>query len=205
MAHINHFSYGLLTPLLAYVMSSIGSMLGLMLTARARFAIGGARVRWLARGAVSIGGTGIWVMHFIAMMGFDVGHVPIRYDIPLTVASALIAVTVVGAGLFLVTYGGARPGPLLAGGLLTGSAALGDPRTVGARAARGGGTGGVAGRAAGRIDAALPPRAATPPPSWLRARMRARMRVEAAKGRPGTPGRPFLCDAGQPKKTSASS
>ncbi|MCC5578247.1 hypothetical protein IMZ11_21715 [Microtetraspora sp. AC03309] len=121
MAPINHFSYGLLTPLLAYVMSSIGSMLGLMLTARARFAVGGARVRWLAGGAVSIGGTGIWVMHFIAMMGFDVGNAPIRYDIPLTVASALIAITVVGAGLFLVSYGGERPGPLLAGGLLTGS------------------------------------------------------------------------------------
>ncbi|MGI5490738.1 MHYT domain-containing protein [Microtetraspora malaysiensis] len=120
MAHINHFAYGLLTPVLAYLMSSIGSMLGLMLTARARFAIGGARVRWLAGGAVSIGGTGIWVMHFIAMMGFNVGNVPIRYDIPLTVASALIAVAVVGAGLFLVAYGGARSGPLLAGGLLTG-------------------------------------------------------------------------------------
>ncbi|WP_067176180.1 MHYT domain-containing protein [Microtetraspora niveoalba] len=120
MAHINHFSYGLLTPLLAYVMSSIGSMLGLMLTARARFVAGGERVRWLVGGAVSIGGTGIWVMHFIAMMGFDVGNIPIRYDIPLTVASALIAVAVVGAGLFIVAYGGARPAPLLAGGALTG-------------------------------------------------------------------------------------
>ncbi|MFB4274848.1 MULTISPECIES: MHYT domain-containing protein [unclassified Nonomuraea] len=117
---VNHFTYGLLTPLLAYVMSCIGSMLGLRLTAQAHASRGGARVRWLLGAAISIGGTGIWVMHFIAMMGFEVEGTQIKYDVWLTVASAVVAIVVVGTGLFLVSYGGGRALSLLGGGLLTG-------------------------------------------------------------------------------------
>ncbi|WP_188192860.1 MHYT domain-containing protein [Nonomuraea sp. SYSU D8015] len=117
---VNHFTHGLLTPALAYVMSCIGSMLGLRLTAQAHASRGGARARWLLGAAVSIGGTGIWVMHFIAMMGFDVEGTQIKYDVPLTVASALVAIVVVGTGLFLVSYGRGRILALLGGGLLTG-------------------------------------------------------------------------------------
>ncbi|SEG84538.1 MHYT domain-containing protein, NO-binding membrane sensor [Nonomuraea solani] len=117
---VNHFTYGLLTPLLAYVMSTIGSMLGLRLTAQAHASRGGARVRWLLGAAISIGGTGIWVMHFVAMMGFQVEGTQIKYDVWLTAASALVAIVVVGTGLFLVSYGRGRVLALLGGGLLTG-------------------------------------------------------------------------------------
>ncbi|TDD48721.1 hypothetical protein E1286_15165 [Nonomuraea terrae] len=117
---MNHFTYGLLTPVLAYVMSCIGSMLGLRLTAQAHASRGGARVRWLLGAAVSIGGTGIWVMHFIAMMGFQVNGTQIKYDVWLTAASAVVAIVVVGTGLLLVSYGQGRLPSLLGGGLLTG-------------------------------------------------------------------------------------
>ncbi|MDF2708766.1 MAG: hypothetical protein K0R62_4418 [Nonomuraea muscovyensis] len=117
---VTHFAHGFITPLLAYVMSCMGSMLGLRLTAQAHASRGGTRVRWLLGAAVSIGGTGIWVMHFIAMMGFQVEGTQIRYDVPLTAVSALVAVVVVGTGLFLVSYGGGRLLALLGGGLLTG-------------------------------------------------------------------------------------
>ncbi|WP_329092911.1 MULTISPECIES: MHYT domain-containing protein [unclassified Streptosporangium] len=120
MSHVDHFSYGLLTPVLAYAMSSVGCVLGLLLTAKARATGGVARARWLAGGALSIGGTGVWVMHFVAMMGFAVGGGQIRYDVPLTVGSAVLAVVVVGAGLFLVSQRGERPLSLLSGGVLTG-------------------------------------------------------------------------------------
>lgn len=120
MSHVDHFSYGAITPILAYIMSSIGSMLGLLCTTRAREAEGSSRVRWLIGGAISIGGTGIWVMHFIAMMGFGVPGAQIRYDVLLTAISAVLAVVFVGAGLFVVSYRGERIGWLLAGGLLTG-------------------------------------------------------------------------------------
>ncbi|MFG3440547.1 MHYT domain-containing protein [Nonomuraea sp. NPDC047897] len=117
---VTHFAHGFITPLLAYVMSCIGSMLGLRLTAQAHASRGGARVRWLLGAAISIGGTGIWVMHFIAMMGFQVDGTQIRYDVPLTAVSAVVAIVVVGTGLFLVSYGGGRVLALLGGGLLTG-------------------------------------------------------------------------------------
>ncbi|NUW31347.1 hypothetical protein HTZ77_07905 [Nonomuraea sp. SMC257] len=120
MSPIDQFSYGLLTPVLAYAMSSVGSLLGLLLTARARL-IGGKEGRyWLVGAALAIGGTGIWTMHFIAMMGFAVDGTDIHYDLPLTAASALLAVVVVGMGLFLVFHGGERVSSLVGGGVLTG-------------------------------------------------------------------------------------
>jgi NO-binding membrane sensor protein with MHYT domain len=120
MHHINQFSHGLITPLLAYFMSVVGSLLGLLFTSRARSTQGAARVRWLLGAALSIGGTAIWVMHFIAMMGFAVSGATIRYNVPLTALSAVAAIVVVGAGALMVSYGGERLNRLLAGGLLTG-------------------------------------------------------------------------------------
>lgn len=67
---------------------------------------GGSRAYWLALAALAIGGTGIWVMHFIAMLGFSVAHTEIRYDVPLTLLSCLTAIAVVAVGLFLVGFGG---------------------------------------------------------------------------------------------------
>ncbi|MFI6319347.1 MHYT domain-containing protein [Nonomuraea sp. NPDC050556] len=120
MSAVNHFTHGPLTPVLAYVMSCVGAMLGLRLTAQARATRGASRARWLIGAAVSIGGTGIWVMHFIAMMGFGVEGTQIRYDVPLTAASAVVAILVVGTGLFLVSYVPGKVLALLGGGLLTG-------------------------------------------------------------------------------------
>jgi NO-binding membrane sensor protein with MHYT domain len=59
-------------------------------------------------------------MHFMAMIGFAVPTAPLRYDVPLTVASFLIAVLVVGVGLFIVGFGRPSVVKLLAGGLVTG-------------------------------------------------------------------------------------
>src|ERR671915_2362175 len=120
MAEVHHFSYGAWTPLLAYLMSCAGALLGLLFTARARAASGRSRGMWLTLGALSIGGTGIWTMHFIAMLGFSIPGGSIRYDVPLTLLSALIAVGVVGAGLFTVGFGATRLSTLLVGGSITG-------------------------------------------------------------------------------------
>ncbi|GAA2722444.1 MHYT domain-containing protein [Actinocorallia aurantiaca] len=115
---VHHFTYGPLTPLLAYGISVAGSLLGLQCTARAR-AVSGLRERcwWLAGGSVALGGTAIWVMHFVGMLGFSVSGADLAYEVPLTLFSALVAVVFVGAGLFLVGFGlPATAGGLLAGG-----------------------------------------------------------------------------------------
>jgi NO-binding membrane sensor protein with MHYT domain len=121
MGQIHHFTYGLITPGLAFALSILGSLLGLTCTARVRTAKTlGARAGWLILAAWAIGGTGIWVMHFMAMLGFGVTGADIRYDVPLTAASAVVAIVVVGAGLFIVGMGRPTVVKILFGGLFTG-------------------------------------------------------------------------------------
>jgi len=120
MVAVHNFSYGLLTPVLGYVMSCLGCFLGLRCTTRARAVQGSSRVRWLLLAAVSIGVAGIWGMHFIAMLGFSIPGQIIRYSVPVTIFSMLIAVVVVSIGLLVVGFGGDGLGPLLTGGLVIG-------------------------------------------------------------------------------------
>jgi NO-binding membrane sensor protein with MHYT domain len=120
MIHINNFSYGVLNPALAYVMSCVGCFAGLRCTTRARAYQGAARARWLIAAALAIGITGIWVMHFIAMLGFSIPGAQIRYNVPVTILSMLIAVVVVGIGLFIVGFSRGGTGPLVLGGAIIG-------------------------------------------------------------------------------------
>lgn len=121
MLEINQFTYGWLTPLLAYFMSVTGSLLALRCMVRARGKEGQGHGGWIATGAIALGGTGIWVMHFIAMLGFSVHNATIRYDIPVTVLSAAIAMGVVWLGLsIVVNRHGGEAFALFVGGATTG-------------------------------------------------------------------------------------
>jgi NO-binding membrane sensor protein with MHYT domain len=123
---VHQFAYGWITPALAYALSFVGSLLGLVATGRARSAAGrAARSRWLLLAAFAIGGTGIWTMHFLAMVGFAVDGTAVRYDLALTVASWLTAVLVVGVGLFLVGFGRASAVKIIPAGILTGAGVAG--------------------------------------------------------------------------------
>ncbi|MFI1833493.1 MHYT domain-containing protein [Streptomyces olivaceoviridis] len=119
MGHLDHAAFGWLTPVLSYVMACIGAALGLRCTVRALAATGRARRNWLVTAASSIG-TGIWTMHFVAMLGFRVSGSDIRYDVPLTILSLLVAMVVVCVGVFAVGYSRDRNRALLLGGLTTG-------------------------------------------------------------------------------------
>ena len=121
MVTVNNFSHGLVNPVLGYVVSCLGAFLGLRCVTRSGYYQGHARTRWLAAAATAIGATGIWAMHFIAMLGFSVPGQVISYNVPITIASMLIAIAVVGVGLVIVGSGdGGRP-RLLAGGLIVGT------------------------------------------------------------------------------------
>ncbi|MEU1897086.1 MHYT domain-containing protein [Nocardiopsis dassonvillei] len=117
---IDHFTQGPLTPALAYVVSVIGSFVGLMFATRARRATGASHWTWLSLSALCLGGTAVWSMHFIAMMGFEVSGTAIRYDPVLTVASGLLAVLVMGVALHL-TINLRTTWSLLAGGAIAGT------------------------------------------------------------------------------------
>ncbi|MEU0116772.1 MHYT domain-containing protein [Streptomyces bobili] len=116
---VDGFSYGLVTPLVAYLMACLGGALGLRCTTRALLVAHSWRPGWLALGAAAIG-SGIWTMHFVAMMGFSVAGAPIHYDKPMTYASLGVAVVMVGVGIFIVGYRGATGTALFTGGTITG-------------------------------------------------------------------------------------
>ncbi|MEU5781472.1 MHYT domain-containing protein [Micromonospora lupini] len=122
MADINHFEYGWITPALSYALSVLGSVLGLVCAGRIRTArTAGQRAWWGLLAAWALGGTAIWAMHFMAMLGFAVDGARIRYDVPLTAASTAIAVVAVGIGLAIVGTGRLNPVRLVAGGVFTGA------------------------------------------------------------------------------------
>jgi NO-binding membrane sensor protein with MHYT domain len=121
MAEISHFEYGWITPTLSFALSVLGSVLGLICAGRIRTArSGGERVWWGLLAAWAIGGTAIWSMHFMAMLGFAVPGSRIRYDVPITLASTVLAVVAVGVGLAIVATGRFTVPKVLVGGLFTG-------------------------------------------------------------------------------------
>lgn len=119
MGHLDHTAFGWLTPVLSYAMAVIGAALGLRCTVRALETSGRSRRNWLITAASAIG-TGIWTMHFVAMLGFAVRGTDIHYNVPLTVLSLLVAMLVVGAGVFCVGFARDRVRALLIGGVSTG-------------------------------------------------------------------------------------
>ncbi|MFD6423191.1 MHYT domain-containing protein [Streptomyces sp. NPDC060198] len=122
---VDGFSYGLVTPVVAFLMACLGAALGLRCTVRSVRSAGSDPARrphragWLALGATSIG-SGIWTMHFIAMMGFRIDDAAITYDLPLMFASLAVAIVMVGIGIFIVGYRGATRLALVTGGPITG-------------------------------------------------------------------------------------
>ncbi|WP_328746459.1 hypothetical protein OHT57_12845 [Streptomyces sp. NBC_00285] len=116
---VDGFSYGLVTPLVAYLMACLGGALGLRCTTRSMLVSRSWRPGWLALGSAAIG-SGIWTMHFVAMMGFKVRQAPIHYDRAITFASLGVAIVMVGVGVFIVGYRGARGTALMTGGAITG-------------------------------------------------------------------------------------
>ena len=125
MAEVHHFTYGAFNPVAAYLVAFLGSFLGLLGTGRARTArTRGRRTRWLIISAFSIGGAAIWLMHFVAMLGFDIPDSPVRYNLALTVVSLLLAVLTVGIGLMVVGHGRRSFAKTALAGVLTGVGVL---------------------------------------------------------------------------------
>lgn len=116
MDHVNHFSFGLITPLTGYFVMFMAAAIGLRCTVRALHTSGPAKRTWLLVGATAIG-AGIWTLHFIAMLGFTVDGSAIRYDVPLTLLSLVVAIGVVSAGVFTVGYSKSASVSLPLGGL----------------------------------------------------------------------------------------
>ncbi|MGZ5232602.1 MAG: MHYT domain-containing protein [Burkholderiales bacterium] len=114
---VGHHNYWLV--LLSVIVSTTASYVALEAVSRVteqRRRKGGWS--WLAGGAAALG-TGIWSMHFIGMLGFDL-PVPVSYDVTLTLLSLVIAILAAGLAFVWVSGRAVHSMSLLVGGVLVG-------------------------------------------------------------------------------------
>jgi PAS domain S-box-containing protein len=100
-----HTGYDPALVALSVAIAVFASYTALDLGARAQSDATGRRWGWVAGAALAMG-VGIWAMHFIGMLAFEMG-MPAAYDLGLTVLSLLIAVAVTGFGFAWVVLRGA--------------------------------------------------------------------------------------------------
>lgn len=109
---IESYQPGLVVLSLAVIL--FASFTSLSLADRLLASSGRTRLAWLLGAAMALGG-GIWSMHFVAMLAFQL-PMAISYDPVLTLLSMLVAVVFVILGLMIVSLRpGSRPSLAIAG------------------------------------------------------------------------------------------
>ncbi|CAO5178016.1 MHYT domain-containing protein [Frankia sp. AiPs1] len=115
-----HSSQDLLFVIVSVGLALVGSFAALVSAIRIPLSDGRERARWTAAAAVSLGGGAIWSMHFIGMIGYQVDGLDLRYGLPYTGLSLLIAIAGSGLGLTLVGRHPRSLGWLMSSGLVAG-------------------------------------------------------------------------------------
>lgn len=95
-------SYNLFLVGLSYFIAAFGSYTGLQLVRGIRTAAPNQVAKWIISASFALGGGAIWAMHFIGMIAYDMG-MPVTYDPLMTAGSLVIAIAVVGLGLYLLS------------------------------------------------------------------------------------------------------
>ncbi len=111
-------SYNPALVALSIAIAIFASYTALDLGNRVRGAALARRWSWVAGASLVMGG-GIWSMHFVGMLAFDMA-MPMAYGVTLTIVSFLIAVGATGAAFAWVSRPGAHPRDVLVSGPLMG-------------------------------------------------------------------------------------
>ena len=111
-------TYNVWLQLLSFLVAFIASYVALDLGSRVSSSSGRVAKYWLAGGSVAMG-TGIWSMHFIGMLAFQL-PIQMGYDIPVTMLSMLIAILASGFALFTINRDQLSLRRLLTSGLVMG-------------------------------------------------------------------------------------
>jgi diguanylate cyclase (GGDEF)-like protein len=97
---IGHYTFSLV--LISVLVAMLASYTALDLTGRIASAKGRAVWLWIGGGALSLG-IGIWSMHFIGMLAFQL-PIDLGFDLPITLLSLAIAILSSGLALWLVSH-----------------------------------------------------------------------------------------------------
>lgn len=116
-------SYDVRLVALSLVIAIISSYTALDMAGQVSVAQGWARKLWLAGSAIALG-ISIWVMHFIAMLAYQL-PIEINYNFPIILLSMVVAIVFSGLGLFIVTRQLLNLPMLLAAGILIGMGTIG--------------------------------------------------------------------------------
>ncbi len=104
--------------ILSILVASFASYTALDLGGRVATTRGLARRVWLVAAAITMG-SGIWSMHFVAMLAFSM-PMPMSYDIRLTTLSLVVAIFVTSAGFYVISRKSASPARLVLSGIFMG-------------------------------------------------------------------------------------
>jgi len=88
--------------LLSVAVAVFASYVALNLAHSITHSKGKARVAWLAGGALAMG-FGIWSMHFVGMLAFEMPGMEMAYDIPLLILSVVVAIAASALALYVVS------------------------------------------------------------------------------------------------------
>ncbi|MGM7700582.1 EAL domain-containing protein [Pseudalkalibacillus sp. Hm43] len=92
--------------LLSIAVAVLSSYISLEIAARLNNLKGKSRLTWLAMGSLSLGG-GIWSMHFVAMLAYDMG-MNVTYEPVLLTISILFSIVSSGIAFYLIKKSGSR-------------------------------------------------------------------------------------------------
>jgi NO-binding membrane sensor protein with MHYT domain len=109
---------------LSILVATFASYTALDLGGRVEPAQGPPHRIWLAAAAALTMGGGIWSMHFVAMLAFEL-PMPVSYDVGLTVLSLMLAILAAGGGFYVISRPGVSPPHLVLSGVLMGFAIAG--------------------------------------------------------------------------------
>jgi len=112
-------SYNSWLVLLSLVLSIGASFVALSLAARVYFVSHSLAKYWLIGGGIGMG-LGIWSMHFVGMLAFNL-PIPVAYDVPLTLTSILLSILASILALFTIRGGKNNTKYLLTSAFLMGS------------------------------------------------------------------------------------
>ncbi len=105
---------------LSFAIAVIASYTALDLAGRVKTSSGRGRLLWLLGGAVAMG-TGIWSMHFVAMLAFQL-PIAVNYHVLTTILSLIYAIIASGIALWLLSRPASGLPLLLSGGVCMGIA-----------------------------------------------------------------------------------
>lgn len=112
----SNFSLSLVA--LSYVIAVLGSFLALALAKQALLRSSQSQRLWISLlAAVSLGGIGIWSMHFIGMLAYQES---LSYSFLITFISLLIAIATVTIGFWLISSGRFGYAKLIGAGIIVG-------------------------------------------------------------------------------------